>query len=329
MKIGIIGYKGHSLKLLKILKKNFRSGEFLVYCRKIEVSKKLSLSNGNSKLSYTSTLDHLYDCAAVFISSSSSSHVNYIKKISGKGIYIFCEKPSFTHRTDYNYLKNFSRKEKNKLYFNFNFKKSKLFLDLKNILSNKSYGKVVHFNIDIAHGLAFKKEFKDNWRLKSSNIFDNISGNLGIHYLNLLEGLIGDSKKIDISLYSSKNKNRYDTALIIANYKKNITSKIFLTYASAYTKKITIYMTNATVEFEENKLSVFYPRDTFNKKGLFKKPNSISSIKYNSDFAESSLELSVKYFIDTLIKNKPLSLQDYDAGLMSSINILNAKINRQ
>ena len=77
MKIGIIGYKGHSLKLLKILKKNFRSGEFLVYCRKIEVSKKLSLSNGNSKLSYTSTLDHLYDCAAVFISSSSSSHVNY------------------------------------------------------------------------------------------------------------------------------------------------------------------------------------------------------------------------------------------------------------
>lgn len=328
MKIGIIGYKGHSLKLLNIIKKKFKGYKFFIYCRKKEVSNKLSLSNTSNKITYTSSLDHLFICNAVLISSSSSSHVGYIKKLVSRGIYIFSEKPSCTHKRDYNYLNNISKKEKDRIYFNFNYKKSKLYFDLRDILLNKSYGNIIHFNIDITHGLSFKKEFKNNWRFKSSDIFDNISGNLGIHYLNLLEGLIGNPKKTEISLYTSKDKVNFDTALIISNYKNNITSKLFLTYASAYSKKIIIYLTNAIVEYENNKLSVFYPRDTFSKKGLFKKPNSVLSIKYSSDFTASSLESSVEYFINIANKNKSFPLKDYNAGLASSINILNAKLNR-
>lgn len=329
MKIGIIGYKGHSLKLLNIIKKKFKSYEFFIYCRKKEISKNLNLANNNSKIIYTTSLEKLFICNAVIISSSSNSHVSYIKKFIGRGIYIFSEKPSCTHKRDYDYLKDIPKKDKGKIYFNFNLKKSKLYFDLGSILLNKSYGNIIHFNIDITHGLSFKKEFKNNWRFKSSNIFDNISGNLGIHYLNLLEGLIGNPKSTDVSLYTSKDKVNFDTALIISNHKNNITSKVFLTYASAYSKKISIYLTNAIVEYENNKLSVFYPRDTFNKKGLFKKPNSILSIKYNNDFAVSSLESSVEYFINIINKNKSFPLKDYNAGLASSINILNAKINKQ
>ena len=329
MKIGIIGYKGHSLKLLNILKKNFKSYKFYIYCRSKEVSKRLGLIKNNKRVIYTSSLEQLFICKAVIISSNSNSHVGYIKKFIGRNIYIFSEKPSCTNKREYNYLKKIPKKDKDKIYFNFNYRKSKIYFDLNNILLNKSYGKVIHFNIDITHGLSFKKEFKNNWRFKSTNTFDNIAGNLGIHYLNLIEGLVGNPKKINISLYTSRNKSIFDTALITSNYKKNISSKVFLTYASAYTKKISIYLTNAIIEYENNKLSVFYPRDTFDKKGLFKKPNPILSIKYNNDFAASSLESSIKYFIDVVIKNKSFTLKDYNAGLASTINLLNAKINKQ
>ena len=329
MIIGIIGYKGQSYKILKILEKKKYLKKIFIFCRKKQVAKELEIQNKNKKIFYTSNLSDLFIVHGVFISSQSDSHVHYIKKFEKKNVYIFCEKPPFTIKRDFQYLKNLEIKTKKKIYFNFNYKKSKLFQDLCKIINNKKYGKVLHANIDIGHGLAFKKGSKTNWRFSSFNIFNNITGNLGIHYINFLESIFGKSLISNIYISSISKKNSYDTATIISTFKNNITSKIFLTYASPFLKKISIYMTNCIVIYSHKCISIYSPRETFNSNGSFISPKKINQIKYKYEYTEESLEKSINYFLSIAKdKNKHFSLNEYNESLNSSQTILLSKIKK-
>ena len=328
MEIGIIGYKGHSLKLLNLFSKNKSLKKIIVYSRKISTTQQLKLENQNLKVFYSSTLSDLYNLKAIVISSSSNSHAYYIKKFIKKKLYIFCEKPAFVSRSDYTYLNNLDNSIKKKIYFNFNYKKSKLFLDLKKIILNKQHGRVVHSNIDIGHGIAFKKKYKNNWRFSKFDIFNNISGNLGIHYTNLLEAYFGQPIKSEINISSVSNKSKFDTATILTIYKKDITAKIFLSYATPFLKTISFYMTNALVIYSDSSISVYSPRETYNKNGSFKKPRRKKYISYKKEYTDSSLEDSVKYFFKTIKNNGSFLVKDYEESINSSKNILESKINR-
>ena len=68
------------------------------------------------------------------------------------------------------------------------------------------------------------------------------------------------------------NKRSFDTANIDLKFKNNTTASIFLTYASPHSQSIKLYFTNSIVEYNNKTLMLFYPRDVFNSKGLYKSP---------------------------------------------------------
>lgn len=325
MKIGIIGYKGHSLKLLKILLKNKIISKILVYVRRDKKVRQLSKNNNLNKIIYTSNFDDLLKLKVAFIASSSDSHVSYIKKFVHKKIYLFCEKPPCTSLNEYNFLRKLDNNIKKRIYFNFNFKKSQLHEDIRNVIKSNKFGKPIQIFINISHGLAFKKNYKVNLKLNRSNLFHNISGNLGIHYVNLLENYFGKSLISVINLRSISNKRSFDTANIDIKFKNNTTASIFLTYASPHSQSIKLYFTNSIVEYNNKTLMLFYPRDVFNNKGLYKSPKKKILCKYEVSFAESSLINSLNFFVDTVFYKKNFSIKNFNQNIDSSHTLLKSK----
>lgn len=310
--IGIIGYRNHSLKILNILLKlNYRN--LVVYCKN-----KNNLKTINKNVNYVFNLKELKKCKIIFICSPANTHFKYIKMFTDSKRYIFCEKPSVT--TNYA-IKKLQSYKKNNIYFNFNYVKSRAFDFIKKEIKDKRNGELIHINISATHGLFFKENYKNNWRNNSLNIFDKITGNLGIHYINFALNLIGKIKKFQKS-ESKFSKRGVDTSLINLEFEKGKTVTIFLSYASVMTQDIKIFFTNSIFEINNNKIYKFYPRDYFNKKGMFTKPHG-KLISKNVDLSVQSLENSIKYFMDVIQSKNNLDRKLYLNSLMSSKVLLN------
>ena len=129
MKIGVIGYRNQSLKILKILLK-LKYDNILVYCyKKITSEYKL-----NQKIIYTYDLKNLKNTDVIFITSPSKTHFKYINYFLNTKAMIFCEKPGCTKFNELYYLKNLKKSQRKKLYFNYNYIKSELFDQLKDFV---------------------------------------------------------------------------------------------------------------------------------------------------------------------------------------------------
>lgn len=308
--IGIIGYRNHSLKILNILIK-LKYKNIIVYCRN-----KKNLSIEQKGVNYTSGLKILNDCKIIFITSPSNTHVFYIKKFLSKRRYLFCEKPAATTNKEVNYLNKIKSIEKGHIYFNFNYLNSSVYRLLKKKLNNIKNGKLIHVSIYASHGLFFKKNYTKNWRIQNKNIFENITGNLGIHYLNLLINIFSKINKINISK-SNFSKKGNDTSLITLQSLSGETASIFLSYATVYTKEIKFFFTNAVIEILDNKVYKYAPRDTFNNEGSYVKPKKIL-ISKNGNISLNSLSNSVKYFMDTTVSKKRFNIDQFNNALLSS-----------
>ena len=77
--------------------------------------------------------------------------------------------------------------------------------DIKN-QNKKVYRDLSFIELKFAVGISFKKEFSNNWRFKSKNIFNQIAGNVGSHYINLLIWLFKSVKKKNILKLSVNKK---------------------------------------------------------------------------------------------------------------------------
>ena len=194
--------------------KNSKVSKVIVFCRDFRIAKDLSINNEIKKAYFTSDLSDLLNLNGIVISSENESHVSYIKTFLKSDTAIFCEKPACVDLDEYNFLNNLSQKDKRKIYFNFNFKKSTLYKEIDEILKENIYGKPFNVSIRVTHGLAYNTEFKNNWRSKKENIFQTIAGNVGIHYINLLEHFFGKSINAQINLNSISSIKYFFNALI-------------------------------------------------------------------------------------------------------------------
>ena len=174
--------------------------------------------------------------------------------------------------------------------------------------------------------MAYNTEFKNNWRSKKENIFQTIAGNVGIHYINLLEHFFGKSINAQINLNSISDRKVYDTANIYIDFEKNVSSSILLSYASPYSNNIVIYFTDAIIEFNEDKIYLFNPRETFNKQGLFVSPKKRILKKIEKNLTEKSLEESVNFFITELSNKRNFSIKQFNESIQSSLTIIQSVI---
>lgn len=298
---GVIGYKNHSEKVINILCLNYNIKKIKVFLHK-KINSKNFLYSKNKKIIFTYSLKELDICECIFITSPTNTHFKYLKNFEKSKKYIFCEKPAASNGKEYRYLKNYSDKKISKTYINYNLLFNDVFIKLKKIISNKKYGKLVNIDIKLSNGISFKKSMKNNWRFTSKNIFEKISGNLGSHYINFFYHLFN---KCSIEIFNNLNVNKEeDSCLIFVKNKSKSIATIFLSYSTIFYDQINIFMSNALIKISDNKIILYYPRNVFDKNGLFITPKKkkLSHIHQNISY-DISLEKSVNFFIEKC-KNK-------------------------
>ena len=313
--IGVIGYRNHSQKIISYLLKKKKIKQIISYCYKNDQLENLTNKNRNKKLKYTAKINELNSCKAIFISSATGSHVSYIKKFVKKNVYIYCEKPGPISVKEINYIKKLPIIKKKKIYFGYNLLNSEMYYDLKKILLKGDYGSPICAQINITNGISFKKSLDNNWRFKSKSIFKKIAGNVGIHYLGFLVFLFGKIKKFNINQFGIIKKNKIDNSIIDISFLNNFYSRIFLSYSSVADEEIKIYFSNGILLFNGKKLSIFHPRNIFDKKNNFVKPNEKILKKYSSSWSEKSLENSINYFLKISLFKQDFGIKDFNQFL--------------
>ena len=326
MKIGLIGTGNQAGKLLKLIKDKRGFKNIVVFHpskKKIEIKSDYIKNIKDKKIFFTNKLNDLYVCKLIIIASTSNTHIKFIKLFINKNNLIFCEKPPATNYKDLIFLKKLPDTIKKKIIFNFHLPYSPIYKEVKKIITNKKYGQVIKINISVGHGISFQKNFIKNWRFQQKNIFSNILGNLGIHYIHLFIKLFN---KIEIDRISretySKAKN-FDTAEIFFKNEKNILSKVFMSYATPYTDTIEILFTNGKIIYFKNRLDLYYPRDFFDKTGSFKlAPNKnllkITHKKNQLMGTQNILDL----FFKTFKNKKYFKIHDFNRAIKANQMLL-------
>ena len=305
MRIGIIGDGGHSKRIQKILIKKKLS--FFIY--------KPEKPNYFEKKKF----DQLKKCNVIFIISPDNTHYFYIKKLY-KTRYIFCEKPPVNNKKE---LSELTRLKSKKIYFNYNFR----FIKIAEIIKNRDkykLGKLVYANLSSSHGLAQKNSYKSNWRSNIKKCPKGVYEIVSIHYIDLINYLF-DIFKIEKPnlINSSKIGNSYDTSLVEIKLKDEGLVNIFSTYNSSYSKNLFFLFKNGILEQRNNLITIKGPSLNLDKKGFFKPPKIIKTIKINEneDFTNSLFE-SVSFFLNHVKKKKNFNKKIIDISMKSNSLIL-------
>ena len=308
MKVAIIGYGKQSNKIIDYLLKLKKINKIVIFKK----SKFKFKNHFNKNIEYKNNLgtDEIFDCT--FICSPNGTHIGYIKIFINYSKYIFCEKPGPTDKKDLKYLKSLKTIKKKRIYFNYNYLFTNYFKDISKELRNKKNGKLINFSFFASHGIGFKRKMIK----KKDHIFNNILGNLGVHYLNFL---FANFKKISIIKshdlkIAKKNK---DTSFIYLKADR-IFGNLFLSYASVLYKFAILHFTNCVLIFDNHNLKKYSPRDYFAKSGLFATP-PVKIISNNGiNDISRSLNFSLNYFFRTVEKKKLFSLKKFNLALLTS-----------
>lgn len=310
IKLGIIGYRNHAERLADIINKirNYKI-EYMYHPTKKEIK-------------ITNNFLDLLRSDAIIISSPNSTHCQYIKKLIKNNYsgYIFCEKPPAVNKSQLNYLKKLNKNIKSKIFFNFNYRFSKLNKILKESIKSKKIGKINYINIISSHGLAFKKKYPESWRANGKNNLYNILETVSIHYVDLAIFNFGNIEKIyNSSKLVSKNGSSFDSSSLILNHKNGITTTIFNSYATPLINELIIIGTNGYLVIRNDKLRIFSPRNVFDKKGFFISPlgSKEKPFSMNKDYNES-LKKSMEFFLSCIKNKKKLPIDAFETSLQTN-----------
>jgi predicted dehydrogenase len=315
--IGILGYGGQGKKIFKIIFKKYKKKIF-VYSSKTTLKSK--------EFYHTNIIEDLNKCKIIFICTPNHTHFKYLNYFKKTANYIFCEKPPCNNINEYRRLKNFSKKYKKKIYFNFNYIFSEHYNILKKKYLKKKIGKLIDISISAGNGISFKTKLLKNWRSNSKNIFNGIIGNLGIHYLNLLRDFLGNIKINQIEFKKIGKFKIPDTVLISVTNNKKISGRVLLTYASPFHQNIKAIFANSIIEVDNERIVEHYPRETFDKNHQYIKPKQeIIYNKKSSSIWSHTLSKSVDFFLKSISQKKKFSFRKFDSNL-EDVNMMLKKL---
>ena len=114
MQLGVIGYRNHAEKLIKLINSFKDVKKIIVYHPNKKKIKNFSIYS--KKITTTSDIDKLNDVDGVIISSKSNSHSDYLNIFSKKKKFIFCEKPPADNVKDLRIIKRLKKKKLNLIF---------------------------------------------------------------------------------------------------------------------------------------------------------------------------------------------------------------------
>jgi len=317
-KIGFIGYRNHAKKLLDIVENNNDFEISYIY----HPTKKIDDQRG------TNNLEKLYKCDGVIIASPNTTHFEYIQKfIKNSNCYIFCEKPPVTSLDGIKYLENLSVENKKRIFFNFNLRFSQINEILKQYHNSSELGNTIQINITSSMGLAFKEKYLESWRSNGQDNLHNIIENVSIHWIDLVNFNFGKNRNSSYFPRLITNiGSSYDTSSLILKFENEVVVSIFNSYATPLIEDIMIIGTNGFIMISNDTIEVFSPRDTFDKDGLFTKPNSVKKMEFSfSKSIHDSIKTSLEYFLESVKKSEGFDLSSFDASIISNKLVLSLK----
>ena len=302
IRIGIIGQGSQYNRISKILKT--KGIKFITY-------KPPRDKNYYDKKKF----EELIKCNTIFILSPNDTHLKYIRLLKDNR-FIFCEKPPVNKFND---LKNLKKIKSKKIYFNYNFRFSKI----SEILGNaKKFNlkELLYANIISGHGLGFKKDYARSWRsdrkLCKKGVFEIVSA----HWIDLINYHFDIKKIQNLNLRNyTKNSNGIDNSYCKISLKNESEINIFSTYTSPLINRMVFVFTNGFVEKNDNIIEIRGPTMNLDKNKYFKKPKLIKRINLNEDQDYTlSLNKSVSYFLKHAFQNKNFSEKQLKKSLASN-----------
>jgi len=305
-KNSIIGKRTQSKRIQKILKKKKKS--FFIY--------RPDKNNENNKKNE----QELNNSQIIFICSPNNTHYKYIKKFEKKNLYLFCEKPPVTNLDN---LKNLKKKNFEKIYFNYNMR----FSELGKIFSNlKKYklGVLLSGYFNSSKGLAFKKEYRQNWRSKKNKCMTGVYELVSIHIVDLLNYYFDIKEVLKPRLTNHlKTGTSYDNSSVDLILKNQGKITVYSSYTGPYSKDCLLVFENGLINVSNNIIEIRGPRNNFDKDNNFIYPKLIKKIKISplEDY-NNSLEKSVNYFLNHAEKKKKFKKKEFTTALKSNYLIL-------
>ena len=323
MKAFVIGYRNHAARIINYLIESKAIDRVLVFHLSDKSINEEYLSS--SKISMTSIFSDVLGCDLVFIASPSSTHIQYLKKLNSifktKLPYIYCEKPAAVSYDEIDYLKRNSNLFSKKVFFGFNLVYSNWFKNFSSSLKEEKCGKPVCFLVQITHGLAFKENMNNNWRFSHRNIFSSITGNLAIHFVHASLTLFGEIEKVNFLSANNARHMNEDTVIISIEHKNGVLSNIFSSYATVYSKKISLFLSDGELRFDGLNTTTYSPRDSFDEFGNYKTPPIISKTDI-IEHSVNSLHRAIEFFISKSKKYSEFEEEHYFNALKTSELIL-------
>jgi len=263
-----------------------------------------------------------FDCA--FIATPSNSHRAAFADCAANGIkYIYVEKPAVGIEDEWYRIS--ASTTVNYLQVGYQFVYDQFILDLKKAFDSEMYGKMIAFNMNLCHGLAFKKEAAKCWRLSLEEEMNGVVYTQFSHLLSILLFVVNG--RMPVGSISSIQRNSIetleDTCSSAYLFDSGLVASLTSSWASPAHTSIKAIFNDAIWEYDLFNLSVASPRDTFDEKGRFKAPTAkIEEAK------EMALFLSVKSFLETAYgKKRRMPEFNYSSKIVRLIkDIRNQKI---
>ena len=152
----------------------------------------------------------------------------------------------------------------------------------------------------------------------------NIIENSSIHWIDLMIFNFGKTTKASyLPRLISNNGTSYDTNSVNLQFENGVVASIFTSYATPLIENIVIVGTNGFIVIKDNKMEIFYPRDTFDKNGLFTKPKNQQGIEFNfQSNGKDSLKKSVNYFLEHIKKSEGFDISYFNMCVTSNKLVL-------
>ncbi len=299
MKLSIIGYKNHALRLKNILN---------------DIGIESTLWNHHED-----DINEIKNSDGIIISSPNDTHVDYIKEILSweQKPYIFCEKPPAVSLKELIYLDSLPSVEKGRIFFNFNRRYSLI----PRIIDNSNLGRPIHFNFVSSHGLALKSN--DNWRFKSENELMGVYGTVGIHYIDMCLFLLGDCDEFKVHKSTFTKSKLADSVTIDMKFSNGCTTNIFVSYVTPFVNRSHLIFENGIIEKEGGMVYLYENWDSYDEKGFFIKPKrqTIAEFESSREYYNDSMINSLKEFV-TKIERDQLWSEDYFSKSIETNRIL-------
>ena len=317
MIVSVIGYRNHAARVILQLSKSFLVKEIFVF----HPNKKFEVRSKNlekKKISYTNNFSDLEKSKCNFICSPTNTHIHYIRKIIelNRYSYIYCEKPPANNLKELEWLKENKKNLQDRLFFGFNLRFSQLFRFLDQANVKKIYGEPIACNLQLSYGLAFKESYRENWRFNDSSIFSKVTGNIGIHFVDMFQILFGDIESMKVIEKNISGNKQVDTTSILLKHTNNYVSSIFLSYATVFTFEAKFFYSDGLLEFKDNKLALFAPRDTFNRRNEFCRPNP--KILFEEKNEDDGLSACLEKFLSFVKESQRIPIFYYEASIKAN-----------